>query len=596
MPPTLASLVHHTALKLTVLAGEDRLETPVRWAHVSELADPVPYMDGGELLLITAMQLRAEDPEEMGRYVRRLVGAGVVGLGFAIGVKYDEVPPALVAAAKEEGLPLLAVPRRTPFIAISKAVSAAIAADQYRAVTAGFEAQRELTRAAIGAEGPAALLARLASHLDGWAALYDASGSVVAAAPDWAARRAARLTADVERLRARPAPASVVVGGDGPESAAEAAVSDRVELQTLGTGRRTRGVLAVGTGAPLGTAERYAVHSAVALLTLTTERSRALQEAEQRLGAAVLRMLLAGEPDHARTVAGRLYGSLLDAPFRMLVAEAAPGSSGSAGAAASGAKGTTAGTASSAGGTAAPTAPADDTPAEHPADTGSTPSAGEPAAADPLATLGDAMESAAARSGEAVLVVPDGGRLIVLAPDGGAAVAACAEHAGAIENRRGTATRPRERLAATAPGDDLVVGLSAPAGPIAAATAYRQAEQALSVARRRGRVLVEHEQVAAGSVLPLLADDAVRAFADGMLRALHEHDATGRGDLVASLRAWLSRHGQWDAAAADLGVHRHTLRYRMRRVEEILGRSLDDPDVRMELWLALKATSPATAP
>jgi hypothetical protein len=68
-----------------------------------------------------------------------------------------------------------------------------------------------------------------------------------------------------------------------------------------------------------------------------------------------------------------------------------------------------------------------------------------------------------------------------------------------------------------------------------------------------------------------------------------EHDAHGRGDLVASVRAWLSRHGQWDAAAADLGVHRHTLRYRMRRVEEILDRSLDDPDVRMELWLALKA-------
>jgi len=78
---------------------------------------------------------------------------------------------------------------------------------------------------------------------------------------------------------------------------------------------------------------------------------------------------------------------------------------------------------------------------------------------------------------------------------------------------------------------------------------------------------------------------------DSLLRPLYEHDATGRGDLIASLRAWLSRHGQWDAAAADLGVHRHTLRYRMRRVEEILGRSLDDPDVRMELWLALKATA-----
>ncbi|MEU8784495.1 PucR family transcriptional regulator [Streptomyces sp. NPDC048637] len=543
MPHTLASLVSHTALKLTVLAGEERLEAPVRWAHASELIDPVPYMEGGELLLITALKLDAEDVEATRRYVRRVAEAGVVGLGFAVGVNYEGVPQALVDAAREQGLPLLGVPRRTPFIAISKAVSAAVAADQYRAVTAGFEAQRELTRAALSAEGPAELLARLAAHLDGWAALYDASGAVVAAAPDWAARRAARLSDDVGRLRERPAPASSVVSDtDG---------DDRVELQSLGTGRRARGVLAVGTGAPLGTAERYAVHSAVALLTLTTERSRALQDAEQRLGAAVLKMLLAGEPDHARAVAGRLYGGLLDAPFRVLVAEPVAGVAPSSGVAAG---------------------------------------AGAVGVLDALA---DAMDSAAARTGEAVLAVPDGGRLVVLVADGGAAAEASAAYAAEAEARAGAQPRARGRAgrAETGHGEEVAVGLSAPTGPIAAANAYRQAEQALSVARRRGRVLVEHEDVAAGSVLPLLADDAVRAFADGLLRALREHDATGRGDLVASLRAWLARHGQWDAAAADLGVHRHTLRYRMRRVEEILGRSLDDADVRMELWLALKATS-----
>ncbi|MGW0473712.1 PucR family transcriptional regulator [Streptomyces coeruleorubidus] len=555
MPPTLASLVRHSALKLTVRAGGDRLDVPVRWAHVSELADPVPYMEGGELLLITALKLDAEDPEAMRRYVRRLVGAGVVGLGFAVGVNYEEIPKALVDAAEEEGLPLLEVPRRTPFLAISKAVSAAIAADQYRAVTAGFAAQRELTRQAQTG-GPEGLLAALASQVDGWAALYDASGAVVATAPEWAGRRAARLTGDVQRLRERPAPASSVVGG--PEN------EDRVELHSIGTGRRPRAALAVGTAAALGTAERYAVHSAIALLTLTTERSRSLQAAEQRVGTAVLRMLLAGEPDHARAVAGDLYGGLLDAPFRMLVAERVPVSASAALARAEARTG----------------GPAADRP-----------SAAALAAADtngdPLAALADVMESAAARAGEAVLVVPEGERLVVLAADGGAAAAACGEYAAALESARAGV---REKV----PGgeeDELVVGLSAPAGPIAASAAYKQAEQALSVARRRGRVLVEHEQMAAGSVLPLLADDAVRAFADGMLRPLYEHDATGRGDLVASLRAWLSRHGQWDAAAADLGVHRHTLRYRMRRVEEILGRSLDDADARMELWLALKAIS-----
>ncbi|WP_406441159.1 PucR family transcriptional regulator [Streptomyces sp. NBC_00631] len=519
MPPTLASLVHHSALKLTVRAGEGRLDVPVRWAHVSELADPVPYMEGGELLLITALKLDAEDPQAMRKYVKRLVGAGVVGLGFAVGVNYDAIPKALVDAAEQEGLPLLEVPRRTPFLAISKAVSAAIAADQYRAVTAGFAAQRELTRQALNA-GPEGLLTALAAQVDGWAALYDASGAVVATAPEWAGRRAARLTAEVERLRERPAPASSVVGGPDNE--------DRVELHSLGTGRRPRAALAVGTASALGTAERYAVHSAIALLTLTTERSRSLHAAEQRVGAAVLRMLLAGQPDHARAVAGDLYGGLLDAPFRMIVADAG---------------------------------------------------------GEQLAALTEAVESAAARAGEAVLVVPEGERLVVLAVDGGAAAAAGVEYAAAREAARAV---PEQ---AAAEDDDLVIGLSAPSGPIAAAAAYKQAEQALSVARRRGRVLVEHDQLASGSVLPLLADDAVKAFADGLLRALHEHDATGRGDLVASLRAWLSRHGQWDAAAADLGVHRHTLRYRMRRVEEILGRSLDDPDVRMELWLALKATS-----
>ncbi|WP_327178268.1 PucR family transcriptional regulator [Streptomyces sp. NBC_01335] len=527
MPPTLASLVQHSALKLRVRAAADRLDTPVRWAHASELADPVPYMDGGELLLVTAANLDAGNQEEMRRYVRRLAAAGVAGLGFAVGVVHEAVPAALVEAAEEAGMPLLEVPRPTPFIAISKAVSAAIAADQYRAVTAGFDAQRELTRAALASEGPAPLLTRLAAHVDGWAALYDTTGAVVAVAPEWAARRAARLTPDAARLRERPAPSSAVVGS----------AEDRVELQTLGTGRRARGVLAVGTGAALGTAERYAVNSAVALLTLTTARSRALHGAEQRLGAAVLRMLLSGESDHARAVAGDLWGGLFDAPFRLLIAEpAAP----------SGTTGT--------------------------------------AVAEALA---EALDTAATRSGEPLLAVPEGERLVVLAVDGGAAVAACTAYAEAQDARSARDTG--------AEGAQIVVGLSAPAGPITVSTAYKQAGQALSVARRRGKALVEHEELAAGSVLPLLADDAVRAFADGMLRALREHDAKGRGDLVASLRAWLSRHGQWDAAAADLGVHRHTLRYRMRRVEEILGRSLDDPDARMELWLALKATSSPTA-
>ncbi|MFI7242523.1 PucR family transcriptional regulator ligand-binding domain-containing protein [Streptomyces qinglanensis] len=685
MPPTLAALVQNSALRLSVLAGHGGLDATVRWAHSSELADPTPYMDGGELILFTGLKLDADDRGAMRAYVDKLVSKGVVGLGFAAGVNYEGVPQALVDACRGADLPLLEVPRRTPFIAISKAVSADIAAEQYRAVSAGFDAQREMTRAALSREGPSALLARLASQVDGWAALYDASGSVVATAPAWAVRRATRFVGDAERLRDRPAPASAVVSeGDGGD--------DRVELQSIGSGRRAKAVLAVGTAAPLGTAERYAVNSAIALLTLTMERSRALQEAEQRLGAAVLKMLLVGEGEHARAVAGQLYGGLLDAPMRVIVAEpasaaaarfaqegiAAVQSAQSAGAppvpaasavrpsppapagylaragelcgladlaAAAGTHpavpasseaarpgGVKASAKAAAGSatkqsvqpsppgqpSAAPSAASKQSASQQAAgkppvtgardgSTGAATGAGASAASGvvvgaggpqadpsdtgrlsrivwPLEELADAVETAAARNGEAVLVVPDGARLVVLASDGGAAVAGCAEFAGTA-----SAAQPGRRSGGGGE-EGLAIGVSAPVGLAAAAVAFKQADQALSVARRRGVALVEHEDVAAGSVLPLLADDAVRAFADGLLRALREHDANGRGDLVASLRAWLSRHGQWDAAAAELGVHRHTLRYRMRRVEEILGRSLDDPDVRMELWLALKAT------
>ncbi|MDB1089675.1 PucR family transcriptional regulator [Streptomyces sp. ACA25] len=520
MHPTLASLVQHTALKLTVLTGEDRLGREVRWAHASELADPAPYLDGGELLLTTALKLEVDDPAAMDDYAARLSAAGVVALGFAVGVNHSVVPAALLEAARAHGLPVLEVPRRTPFIAISKAVSAAIAAEQYRAVTAGFAAQRELTRAALTADGPGALLEKLAAQMDGWAALYDISGGVTAVAPGWAARRAAKLGDEVRRLRDRPAPATAVLGAS-PDGA-QGAGADRVELQSVGTGRVPQAVLAIGTGVPPGTAERYTVQSAVAVLTLVTERSRAFHAAEQRLARAVLHLLLSAEPDHARAVGGEVYAGLLDAPLRVLIAEAGEGS-------------------------------------------------------DALRDLAAGIETAAARSGEPVLAVPDADRLVLLAADGGAVVAACREYAG---------DAPEDR------SDRLCLGMSAPSGPTAVDSAYQQARQALLVARRRGRPVVEHDEVATGSVLPLLADEAVRAFAESMLRPLREHDAHGRGDLLASLRAWLSRHGQWDAAAADLGVHRHTLRYRMRRVEEILDRSLDDPDVRMELWLALKTTGP----
>jgi DNA-binding PucR family transcriptional regulator len=62
----------------------------------------------------------------------------------------------------------------------------------------------------------------------------------------------------------------------------------------------------------------------------------------------------------------------------------------------------------------------------------------------------------------------------------------------------------------------------------------------------------------------------------------------GSPALVETLRTWLSLHGSWDRTAVALAVHRNTVRQRVSRCAALLGADLDDPDVRMELWFALR--------
>ena len=83
--------------------------------------------------------------------------------------------------------------------------------------------------------------------------------------------------------------------------------------------------------------------------------------------------------------------------------------------------------------------------------------------------------------------------------------------------------------------------------------------------------------------------DALRAFADSLLAPLDAYDEAHGGELQASLRAFLQHNARWETAAAELYVHRHTLRYRMRKVEELTGRDLGSSFDRMEFWLALRA-------
>jgi purine catabolism regulator len=500
MPATLRNLVAMPDLGLVVHSGADALDRSVGWVHVSELEDPTPFLEGGELLLTTGLTLH-RGPRAQETYVERLSAADVVGLGWGTGLTHDQVPATLIAAAEHRGLPVIEVPQQTPFIAISKAVSRAIAADEYAAMARTYEAQHQLTSAAVRSDGFASLVRQLARLVDGWVLLLDRGGGLMHAAPADARRRHATLAAEIDRLRGTRAPVSAAIHTGAGE----------ITVQSLTSGRGILGFLAVGRESIIGVVERQIINDAASLLTFGLDHSRALEVARRHLRTGMFHLLLAGEQQVVRRAARELWGALPTEPLRLVVLTAA---------------------------------------------------------ADVRASASDLLEAEARlRSGTVVYA------------DIGDAVAAVV-HSGGDALEWFTAV-PR-RLAG------LHIGVSDPAGYADLATAFRQATRAAEVGRHTGQEVIWFAEVAGPGLLRLVDVGHAHAFADSLLSSLEQHDATGRGDLVKSLRVWLEHHGQWDPSAARLGVHRHTLRHRLRKVEQLLGRSLDSPDVRAELWLALQ--------
>jgi purine catabolism regulator len=517
--------------------GTEALDAVVRWVAVSELEDPTPFLEGSELLLTTGMRL--EGSGDFSGYVARLVARGVAGLGFGVGLSHEHVPATLIAAADAAGLPLMEVPRETPFIAIGKAVSDLLAAEQYDEITRAFAAQGRLTRAALRPEGMHAVIDRLAKEIDGWAALLDETGEVRHATRG---AKTADVTAELARLRAggsiRAAGAGrgaeAGVSGDPlPASLALSGPGEHIVVQPLGGGARPRGFFAAGARRAFSPVTHTVINAAGSLLTLAMEQGRAQREAGRRVRSAVLELLLAGEEERARAVLGPVGERLPDEPLLVLAADAG----------------------------------ALDVLERH-----------------GFAALADSQET---RQDQATGHRPAGDMrpvavVIVSWPeavDKGAADKGAADHLAA------------DQVAVDKVAVDKVAAEVDGSLGVSSLCAYGTLRIGLDQARRalehgRGGA-VRFGELAGQGLLGLLDPDTLRAFSAALLAPLTEYGS--RADLIESLRAYLDSNGHWDAAAQRLGIHRHTLRYRMRRVAELLDRDLDDPGVRAELWLALEA-------
>jgi purine catabolism regulator len=305
MYPTVRSLLAEPSLRLTALevGAEGAIDAEVSWAHSSDLVDPTPFLDAGQVLLTTGTQFAAAGTgagtDEEG-YVARLAARGVAALGFGTEVATTGTPTGLVAACAAHGIPLFEVPYHVPFIAIGRFVADRVAAAEHARDTWALGAMRSISFAALRPDGLGATLAELARQLDRSVLLFDSSGAVThddngdGAAIGPAQRQ--EIAAEAARLLER-----------AQRSGSTMHLDDiTVSLQTIGRRTELRGVLAVAGARELDASDQTVVTSVVALVGVALEQGRMLSRARSSVRSAAVRALLDGRADLASAVLAEL--------------------------------------------------------------------------------------------------------------------------------------------------------------------------------------------------------------------------------------------------------------------------------------------------
>lgn len=518
MPLTVADLLELPGLGLSVVAGRDGLDRPIRWVHTSELPDPTRWLSGGELLLTTGMGMKGS-PNHQRSYLKRLAGAGLAGLGLGVGLGIDTVPAPILRAADREGFPVLEVPYQVPFIAIGEAVSSALAQDRMRELEMSEEIHDRLARLVTLGSGAADVLEEVVTLAPGWVFLFTPKGDVVERA----------VGAGMDSPEAAAVWATLPAGFAGEAGArASSRVDATASVLALGvvSAKGTDGILVFGRTGRLEVRDRLVVRHAVSVLGLLLTSGRAVAEVERRVASEVLAEAIEGDLSRASLLRRlELAGFPPGADLTVMVTER-------------------------------PDRDADP---------------------DALAAmLEDRMSEGAERARVAIV----NGRVVavVVHPDPVALARQVAEHLA------------KEPLGAAG----LRIGVGEPVAPADLRDSFLSATLALSAAPEDVQVATEEDLGAYRLLLGSQPRAVLETFVRSVLGPLLERDAERGSELVASVRAFVEAGGRWEEGAHSLGVHRHTLRYRVNQAQEILSRDLFDPEDRMEIWLACKAADTLT--
>jgi PucR family transcriptional regulator, purine catabolism regulatory protein len=560
MLPTVAEILALDPLRRgapRVVAAADRLDAPVRWVHVIELAEAAHLLRGGELVLSTGIAL-PDEPAGLTRYVADLASVGVSALAVELGSRYSRsLPAALVSAASHHRLPLIVLQRETQFIEITEAVHARIIDAQLEELRASERLHQVFTDLAVSG-APAGEVVRQAAVLSGRPVILENVAHQVLAC-EAAGQDTARLLAGFAARSRMVAPP----GRTGYDRASGWLVT------VVGARGEDWGRLIMARGSAPEPRDVALVERAATTLALGRLLDHQWESLERQAHRTILGAFLghgyadpADAEARARALGVPVAGRRL-LPVVIRLARAGTGPDGPAG-------------------RGQPGGPAG------PAGRGRP---GGPAGLEAQARALQVADAAAAacRAGRVPALVGSlddtrVGALLALPPRA---------DPDAVLGR--LAGQLRRRL-----GDDDVIGAGSVVDSVPEVQrSFLEAEQVAEVAARSGAGLAFYRlpDLRLRGLLHLLRDDPrVQAFAERELGPLLRHDAASGGQLLAALTAYLEAGGNKAEAAKRAHLARPTMYERLRRIEAVLGVSLDSAQSRTSLHVAVLAQAAAREP
>jgi purine catabolism regulatory family protein/PucR-like helix-turn-helix protein/diguanylate cyclase with GGDEF domain len=558
---------------LTDISGVDRV---IQHVFTTDLPDPSRYLTPGDLVLTGMIWCR--EPGDADRFVRALAqaGAGVLGAGEALG----EVNPEVIQACGRHGVALLAVPAETSFAAVTDEVGRRLSGDRATAMTRVLGRRRLLLSAVAEGAGLDAMFRLMGREIDAECWLLTATGRVVGGTgPSLPGPLALGLAR--EYLRADQLPAAAKVS----EPQIPAAGERRYSLFAVGGEPRITSWFLACAGheqdwGPLAHELRESVAELAADAALERARLDAGRAGDRKLAEAIVAMLASegGEGAAPAEIASLMRAAGLPPEGRYLVAAMNAEADRMTG-------------------------PNADRWRCDLAEELALPQAGEPAVPQ--------ADEPAVPHAESPVVAALGDQVVTLVPlpsgPGSDVLEGSdlqdAARVGAGPAAQALAARLRDAqpvLEADRSRIRLTVGISAPAEGIAGLIgALHEAQSARRLAAVRADAaspapvpavsVVTSDEVASHELLLASVPGSVlRSFRDRLLGPLLAYDELHRAELLATLREFLACSGSWNACAATMYVHVNTVRYRIRRIEELTGRDVSCLDDQVDFFLALR--------